>query len=81
MIGSSTGAFAFELSKSFTEVKGVEPSFTKVVTSYQFQNWKDITYYFPLEGSHRTKKTVLDHVDIFEKFRRKKRVCGCGLKC
>jgi len=68
VIGSSTAALAFELSKSCHEVKGIERSFTKVVTSYQFQNAKDVSYFFPLEGSHRTSSVTLNGADLFQKF-------------
>lgn len=60
MIGSGTGKFCIELSKTFSEVKGVERSFTKVVICYRLQNRTHTSYHFPLEGSYRTVKKLLN---------------------
>ncbi|CAL8139520.1 unnamed protein product [Orchesella dallaii] len=54
IVGSKTGALAFNLSKVFTQVKGIERSFSQVVTCYRFQNLDNFVYQFPLEGSLKT---------------------------
>jgi hypothetical protein len=54
VFGSGTGYTVFKLAPIFEEVKGIEKSFSKVVTCYRFQNLNTISYSFPAEGTLKT---------------------------
>lgn len=60
MIGSKTGALTFNLSKSFSQVKGIEKSFSQVATCFRFQNFDCVNYNFPLEGSLKTAECTIN---------------------